>query len=149
MKDEMVLTNDYLTVHIGNKGRKLVIEINENVKRNFHTKALANYVKHLYNMGVERINCDHIYFDFLDRTMNLARGDRKLDIIYVKDGRLYECELKGPREVGLDRTYKQLETTTKHCDVVTLLVPRDKMEFVKENLEIRKLRNVVVDTYEY
>lgn len=148
MKDDFVLTNDYLSIHVGSKGRKVVIELNDNIRKSPHTQALANYVKNLYNMGVEKINCDHVYFDFLDRSINLHRGDKRLDIVYFKNGRMYECELKGPREVGLERTYKQLETTTKHCDTVTLLVPRDKMEFVKQNLVMRDIKKVVVDTYE-
>lgn len=144
-----MLSNDYLKIHVGNHGRKVVIELNDSIKRSPHTQALSRYVKHLFNSGLDRINCDHVYFDFLDRSINLNRGDKRLDIVYFKNGQMYECELKGPREVGLERTYKQLETTTKHCKVVTLLVPRDKLEFVKDNLLARKINNVVVDTYEY
>ena len=142
------ITTPYRTIKISPDGRQVIDEIHQSVKKSPHTTNLINYVTKLHERGVDRINCDHVYFDFLDRSMNLNRGKRRLDIIYYKNNQLFECELKGPREVGLQRTWEQVNDMSKECNVLTLLVPLDKMEFCKEQLNLWDIEGVVVDTYE-
>lgn len=146
---EFVLETPYMTIRVTPDGRHIELDMNENVKRSYHHDALKRYVAWLYNQGVERINADHVGYNFLDRTIDLRRGDRRLDIVYYKSKIMYECELKGPKEVGLSRTWEQVDDMARKCQTLTLLVPRDKIEFAKTCLETIKNKNVVVDTYEY
>jgi len=130
-------------------GRHIEIDVTPHVRVTYHHQHLHRYVHWLHHNGVTKINADHISADFLDRGLDLSRGKRRLDIVYFKGEKMYECEFKGPKEVGLNRTWKQINDMAKHCNTLTLLVPRDKIEFCQTQLEYIKQKNVVVDTYEY
>lgn len=149
MAKDFVLETPFVTVRISPDGRHFELHVNEGVNVGHHHQQLKRYVAHLNHQGVDRINADHVGFDFLDRSINLNRGKRRLDLVYFKKGIMYECELKGPKEIGLNRTWQQVDDMARHCSMLTLLVPRDKIEFVNANLELLKNKNVVVDTYEF
>lgn len=143
------LNTPYISIKVSPDGRHMEIDVNPNVRMTYHHHHLQRYVHWLHGQGIDRINADHISADFLDRSLDLTRGKRRLDIVYYKGEKMYECEFKGPKEVGLNRTWQQINEMARHCNVVTMLVPRDKMDFCKTQLEHIKNKNVVVDTYEY
>ena len=84
----------------------------------------------------------------MDRNLKLARGKRKLDIVYYKDGRIFEVELKTKPEIGLERTALQLIDDEKLCTNLILVVPRSEIFNAEQILKLRKINNVTVDTYE-
>lgn len=149
MVKDFEINTPYINVKVSPDGRHMSIDVNPHVRMTFHHQALHRYVHWLHSQGITRINADHISADFLDRGLDLRRGARRLDIVYYKGEKMYECEFKGPKEVGLNRTWVQIDEMARHCNVVTLLVPRDKMDFCNTQLEHLKNKNVVVDTYEY
>lgn len=149
MSKKVSIETDYFTVSVSEDGRHLAIDLSPDVKQNPHAIALRGFVNYLHNLGVERINADHIGSEFLDRSIKLERGNRRLDLVYYHNNRWYECELKTLYECGLNRTYKQVQDQAKYCDTLTLLVPRDQIEYVNSNLKTYNIQNIVVDTYEY
>lgn len=142
------ISNQYYTIYIENKGRRVVIELKGGVKASEHHTQLQRYVEKLHQSGVENINADHISLPYLNRDISLYRGKRKLDCVYYKDGIIYECELKTPYEVGLTRTYEQLSDLLKHCQNLVLVTSQTAVENAKENLKLFKLENIKIDTYD-
>lgn len=149
MGQNLNISSDYLIINMHEDGRGFSVRMQEGVSRSPHFIALQAYVQKIHESGVERINADHMTFDFLDRSLDLRRGKRKLDVVYLKDGKLYECELKTGREVGINRTWDQVKDQAKFCDTLTLLVPTDKIEWCKDMISSFQINNVVVDSYEY
>ncbi len=149
MAKDFEMRTPLVNIKVSADGRHLELDVNPNVKVGYHHEQLYRYVNWLHSNGAEPINADHISTDFLDRNIDLRRGKRRLDIVYFKGEKMYECEFKGPKEVGLNRTWEQIDEMARHCNMVTMLVPRDKMDFCKTQLEHLKNKNVVVDTYEY
>lgn len=147
-RGDIALSTPYGVVYIRNQGREITFKIHDSVSQNEHNKRLFDYVKWLYDNGAERINCDHVYFDFLDKSLNLRRGSRILDIVYYKQGRIYECELKTSREIWLERTAQQLKEMEKHSENLILLVPRKEQETTRQLLKSINLLRTKVDTYE-
>ena len=148
MAHEYKLSNQYFTVYIENKGRRIVIELKSGVKASEHHTQLHRFVEKLHDSGVEHINADHISLPYLNQTISLWRGKRKLDCVYYKDGRIHECELKTPYEVGLTRTYEQLAEQLKHCENLILVTSRTAVENAKENLKLFKLEGIKIQTYD-
>ncbi|MGD9640706.1 MAG: hypothetical protein AB7U37_05550 [Synergistaceae bacterium] len=148
MAHEYKLSNQYFTVYIENKGRRIVIELKSGVKASEHHTQLHRFVEKLHDSGVEHINADHISLPYLDDSISLWRGKRKLDCVYYKDGRIHECELKTPYEVGLTRTYEQLAEQLKHCENLILVTSRTAVENAKENLKLFKLEGIKIQTYD-
>ena len=148
MAHEYKLSNQYFTVYIENKGRRIVIELKSGVKASEHHTQLHRFVEKLHDSGVEHINADHISLPYLDDSISLWRGKRKLDCVYYKDGRIHECELKTPYEVGLTRTYEQLAEQLKHCENLILVTSRTAVENAKENLKLFKLEGINIQTYD-
>lgn len=145
---DIAISTPYGVLYIRNNGREITFRIHDSVSQNEHNKRLFNYVKWLHDNGVDRINSDHISFDFLDRSLSLRRGSRILDIVYEKGGRLYECEVKTTREIWLDRTAEQLKEMERHCENLILLVPRQKIETTQQLMKSLNLLKLKVDTYE-
>lgn len=145
---DVAVSTPYGVVYIRNQGREVTFQIHDSISQNEHNKRLFNYVQYLYEHGAERINCDHVKFDFLDRGQNLRRGRRILDIVYEKNGRLYECELKTKREIWLDTTAYQLKDMLKACENLIVLVPRAEIEQTVHLFKTLKFINIKVDTYE-
>lgn len=142
-KGEYSINTEYFTVFVQKKGRRIVIELNEGVSASRHNMMLLRYVKQIYKKGVDRINADHITLPFLDRSISVWRGKRKVDVVYFKNGIKYDCEIKTEREVGSDRTYKQLAELAKNCENLTLVVPQSAVENAKKNLHIFKLDSAI------
>lgn len=148
MGDQVKLETDYGTLYIKNGGRVMTFVLHGSVRKGHHHQALEEYVQYLYDQGIRQINADHINFDFLDRRLDIRRGNRKLDIVYYKNGILYECELKTSRECGIDRTWEQIAEQLEHCTNYILLVPQTKIMFVEETLTLRGLNGVTVKAYD-
>lgn len=144
----MRIESDFFVIQIDPDGRGYNVRLQQHIKAAPHNQALIKYVKNLYAQGIERINADQVSLDFLDRSLNLVRGNRRVDIVYIKNNKIVECELKTKYECGLDRTYKQLREQVQHCENLVLLVPRSEMEDVKRILSLKNLYTITVDTYE-
>lgn len=144
------VTTPYGVVRIMNRGRVIQFELYDDIHQSRHNLVLYRYVKWLHDVkGVDRINCDHVTFPWLNRTMQLRRGSRKLDIVYEYKGRLHECELKTEREVGLDTTARQIQDYAKQCKNLIVLVPLSEVENMQNILKLINLdTRVKVDTYE-
>jgi hypothetical protein len=145
---DIALSTPYGVVYIRNKGREITFKLYDSISQNAHNKALFNYVAELHRQGITRINCDHVSFDYLQRGMSLKRGTRILDIMYEKQGQIYECELKTAREIWLDHTAQQRKDFEKTCQNLIMLVPRTEMETTRQLLQSLKLFKTKVDTYE-
>lgn len=145
---DVALSTPYGVVYIRNSGREITFQLYDSIIQNEHNKRLFNYVRWLRDQGIERINCDHVYFDWLDRTLSLKRGTRVLDIVYMKSSKLYECELKTSKEIWLETTAQQMREFEKHCENLIMLVPRAEMEQTQHLLRSINLLKTKVDTYE-
>lgn len=148
MSNGMRFDTDYYTIYIKNGGRSFEVVLDPSIKKGFHHQALARVVELLHDEGVDSINADHLSYPWLDRRLDVRRGNRKLDIVYLRDGVLYECELKTHREVGIDRTWEQIKEQLKYCTNYFLYVPSEDLQYVRETLKIRGLNGVNVEPYD-
>ncbi len=126
--DTYAVSTPYGTVTISDGGRKVTFELHSDIRQSRHNTALFAYLQQLKKQGVTRYNVDHLTLAGKDRTLSLRRGKAKLDLVYVQKGKIYECELKTNREVGLDLTAQQLTELVKYCENLIVLVPRGSME---------------------
>jgi hypothetical protein len=143
-----VVSTEYVTVEVREDGKEINIRLNDGVKISRHQNQLRAYVEKLYQQGIKRINADQITLPYLDKSINLVRGNRRLDLVYYKDGRIYECEFKTRRECGLDKTYNQVRDMRKYCENFILLVPQSELIFVSDTIRNRKIKGVTVDTWD-
>lgn len=148
MKNSMSVSTDYGVLRIFDGGRRIEYQLHDSVKASVHHRDLMGYVNRLWDDGVDKINADHLSMDFFDRRINLNRGKRKLDLVYYREGRMFECELKTSRECGLDKTYVQVKEQAMYCQRLILLVPQKDREWVNDQLRLRKIDNVTVDHYD-
>ncbi|MBA7695207.1 hypothetical protein ES703_103829 [subsurface metagenome] len=147
--DAYTISTPYGQVIITDHGRAVTFHIWDDVKQSEHNAALFRYVEHLHQSGIERINADHISLPYLRPDIPLVRGDRKLDVVYYKGPRIFECELKTRRELGLDVTARHLRDLVKRCENLVLLVPTTELEEARIILEIIELTGrITIDTYE-
>jgi len=126
--DTYTVSTPFGTVIISDGGRKVAFELYSDIRQSRHNQALFTYLKQLQKKGVTQFNTDHITVAGRDRRLSLARGKSKLDLVYIHQGKTYECELKTSREVGLDITAQQLQEFAKYCEHLIVLVPRGCME---------------------
>jgi len=126
--DETAISTPFGTVVISKGGRQITFSLYSDVRQSRHNVALFGYVQRLIKGGVTRFNADHIRVVGRDRTLALTRGKAKLDLVYYRNGKVYECELKTSREIGLDVTAIQLTELCRHVDDLTLLIPRGRLE---------------------
>lgn len=143
-----VISTDYVTVTVTEDGKHIEIDLADGIKISRHQNQLRAYVEKLYSNGIKRINADQITLPYLDKSINLVRGNRRLDLVYYKDGRIYECEFKTRRECGLDKTYNQVRDMRKYCENFILLVPQSELIFVTDTIRNRKIKGVTVDTWD-
>ena len=126
--DETAISTPFGTVVISRGGRQITFNLYSDVRQSRHNVALFGYVQLLIKGGVTRFNADHLKIVGRDRTLSLTRGKAKLDLVFLKKGKVYECELKTSREIGLDVTAIQLTELCRHVDDLLLLVPRGRLE---------------------
>lgn len=126
--DSYSISTPFGTVTISQGGRRITFDLYSDVRQSRHNVALFVYVQQLRKQGVTQFNTDHIKIVGRDRLLPLARGKAKLDLVYYWKGKLYECELKTSREIGLDITAVQLTEFAKYCENLVLLVPRGCLE---------------------
>lgn len=143
-----VISTEYVTVEVREDGKEIVIKLNDGVKISRHQQQLTSYVEKLFNQGVDRINADQLSLPFLDKSIKLGRGSNRLDIVYYKDNRIFECEFKTRRECGLEKTFHQVKDQVKHCENFILLVPQSELIFVEDEIRNRKLHNITVDAWD-
>jgi len=147
-RGDTAIATAYGTVYIRKGGREITFALHDSITQSLHHQALFRYAAHLHDIGITRINVDHVYFDWLDRSLSLTRGGKMLDIVYMQSARLFECELKTTREIWLDHTAQQLHEFEKHCENLIVLVPREQMENTVQLLRSINLHKTKVDTYE-
>jgi hypothetical protein len=143
-----VISTDYVTVEVREDGKEIVIKLNDGVKISRHQNQLRAYVEKLYQQGIKRINADQITLPYLDKSLSLIRGNRRLDLVYYKDGRIYECEFKTRRECGEDRIYNQIRDMKKHCQNFILLVPQSELIFVSDTIRNLKIHGITIDAWD-
>ncbi len=126
--DTYTVSTPYGTVTISDGGRKITFELYSDIHQSRHNTALFGYLQQLKKQGVTQYNTSHLNLIGRDRSLPLKRGKARLDLVYVQNGKTYECELKTNREVGLDITAIQLKELAKYCEHLIVLVPRGSME---------------------
>lgn len=147
--DAYSLSTPYGIVTISEGGRSIKFDLYPDVRQSQHNVALFGYIQQLRKKGVTEFNTDHIRIVGRDRMLSLARGKAKLDLVYHWRGKLYECELKTSREVGLDITAQQLMEMAKHCENLHLLVPRGCLEEAATILAMINLdHHVTIEPYD-
>ena len=147
--DTYTVSTPFGTVIISDGGRKVSFELYSDIRQSRHNQALFTYIQQLQKQGVTKFNTDHITIAGRDRRYSLVRGKAKLDLVYVHDGKTYECELKTSREVGLDLTAQQLRELAKHCERLIVLVPRGKMEEMSTILHMINLDQfIAIEPYD-
>jgi len=143
-----VISTEYVTVTVTEDGKEITIKLADGVKISRHQNQLRAYVEKLYSQGIKKINADQINLPYLNKSLKLTRGKRRLDLVYYKEGRIHECEFKTRRECGLDITYHQIEDMKKHCKNFILLIPQSELIFVTDTIRNRKIKGVTVDTWD-
>jgi hypothetical protein len=143
-----VVSTEYVTVEVREDGKEINIRLNDGVKISRHQNQLRFYVEKLHEQGIKRINADQITLPYLDKSINLVRGNRRLDLVYYKDGRIYECEFKTRRECGLDKTYNQVRDMRKYCENFILLVPQSELIFVSDTIRNLKITGITIDAWD-
>lgn len=147
--DETVVSTPFGTLVISQGGRQISFNLYSDVRQSRHNVALFSYVQRLIKGGVTRFNTDHLKMVGRDKTLSLARGKAKLDLVYFKRGKVYECELKTSREIGLDVTAIQLSELCRHVDDLTLLVPRGRLEEADAICKLINLRHqITIEPYD-
>lgn len=141
--DTYTVSTPFGTVIISDGGRKVSFELYSDIRQSRHNQALFTYLTQLQKQGVTQFNTDHIAIAGADRRLSLTRGKAKLDLVYVHNGRTYECELKTSREIGLDITAIQLKELAKHCERLTVLVPRGCTEEMATILQMINLTEYI------
>jgi len=147
--DETAISTPFGTVVISKGGRQITFNLYSDVRQSRHNVALFGYVQRLVKGGITRFNTDHIKVVGRDRTLSLARGKAKLDLVYLRKGKVYECELKTSREIGLDVTAIQLTELCRHVDDLILLVPRGCLEEADAITKLINIRHqVTIEAYD-
>lgn len=147
--DEYSIGTPYGTVTISQGGRSIAFDLYSDVRQSRHHVALFAYVQKIRREGVIKFNTDHIAVAGRDRRLSLNRGKAKLDLVYQKKGKTYECELKTNREIGLDVTARQLTELCAHVDMLTLLVPRGALEEADYIATLINLRHkITIEPYD-
>jgi len=147
--DTYTVSTPYGTVTISDGGRKVTFELYSDIRQSRHNTALFAYLQQLKKQGVTSFNTDHLNLAGRDKTLSLTRGKAKLDLVYVQQGKTYECELKTNREVGLDLTAQQLTELAKYCEHLIVLVPRGSMEDMTTILHMINLdHRIAVQPYD-
>lgn len=143
------VSTPYGTVTITDDGRRVSFELYPDVRQSIHHKALFSYYQQLVRRGINQINIDHLDLHGLDKSINLKRGKARLDMVYIHRGKLHELELKTHREVGLDVTARQITELARHCENLTLVVPRRDMEDMHTILAMLGLdKQILIDSFE-
>ena len=142
MSMQRIVTDKFI-IEISDDNREIKIRLTGAAAKREHDKALYKVVNQIWEDGVDRINADHISLPFLDRSINLYRGDRRLDIVFYKGGRIYECEVKTAREIGEDRTYTQLRDMCQRCQNFKVYIPKEQEKHFIENLKLKGLSGVI------
>lgn len=147
--DTYTVSTPYGTVTISEGGRKVTFELYSDIRQSRHNQALFAYLEQLKKQGVTQYNTDHLNIVGRDKSLSLKRGKAKLDLVYQQAGKLYECELKTNREVGLDLTAIQLKELVKHCEHLIVLVPRGSMEDMSTILNMINLdHQITIQPYD-
>lgn len=147
--DTTAVSTPYGVVYIEESGRKITFQLHEDVRESQHSRALFGYVQSLRKRNILKYNVAHLDLPGLDRTLDLKRGKAILDLAYEHRGRLYECELKTHREIGLDRTATQLTELSRYCQNLVVLVPRGAQEEMATILHMINLADrITLDCYD-
>lgn len=147
--DTYTVSTPFGTVIISEGGRKVAFELYSDIRQSRHNQALFTYIQQLQKRGVTQFNTDHITIAGSDRRLSLNRGKAKLDLVYIYEGKTYECELKTSREIGLDITAQQLREFAKHCERLIVLVPRGCTEEMSTILHMINLaQNIAIQPYD-
>lgn len=148
MRKQEVIVSEFVTITVTEEGKHIEIDVADGVKIVRHQKELRAYVEKLWQSGIKKINADQISLPYLDKSIGLRRGSNRLDLVYYKEGRIFECEFKTRRECGLERTYTQIADQVKHCENFILLVPASELNWVEDQVRNRRIIGVTVDRHD-
>lgn len=119
-----IYATPYGWIDIDRGGKSVSFHLFANMRASTHDRALLSVVMQLYRGGVQEINADHLDLPFLDKGLDLRRANRTLDFVYHADGKLHECELATPRQIGLDSTWKKVRDLLAWCSALELWIPQ-------------------------
>ncbi len=144
-----VYATPYGWIEIARGGKSVSFHLFANMKASAHDRALLGVVMQLYRAGVTEINADHLTLPFLDKGLDLRRGNRTLDIVYNATAKLHEIELATHRQIGLDSTWRKVRDLLKFCKNLEVWVPLTEEANTHEILTIAGLSGKVeIVTYE-
>jgi hypothetical protein len=147
--DAFTLSTPFGTITITDGGRHLDYDLYPDIRQSRHNVALFAYIQKLRKEGVTKFNTDHLAISGRDKRLSLVRGNARLDLVYEKRGKLYECELKTNREIGLDVTARQLNELCRHVEKLTLLVPRGALSEAEHIIGLINLgHQIVLEPYD-
>jgi len=75
--------------------------------------------------------------------MNLTVGPRRIDLITVKNGELQYWEIKTPRELGEDRTRRQLLDYLNYVDRINLVTSPDGEKIARQIIKLFNLEDKI------
>jgi hypothetical protein len=143
------VSTPYGIFRISQDGRRFTFELYQDVRESLHHKALFSYYQSLRKRGINIINVDHLQLPDLDESLDLRRGNARLDMVFMHRGKVHEVELETHRQIGLDVTRQQIIELSKHCENLVVVVPRIDMENAYTIMDIIGLKGkVTIDTYE-
>jgi len=144
----ITIATPYGQVLITDNGRTITFKLFSDLRQSEHNFYLFNYAQNIINQGVDRFNVDHIIIPTANSQVTLKRGKARLDMVYFREGKIYEVELKTAGHLGQDSTRTQLTELSTHCKNLILAVPdflRDEAEQILSMLNL--YHTIKVDTY--
>ncbi len=134
-----VYATPYGWVEITRGGKSISFNLFANMKASTHDKSLLSVVMQLYRAGITEINADHLNLPFLDQGLDLRRLNRTLDLVFIANGKLHECELATRRQVGLDSTWAKIRDLLGSCKNLEVWIPKAEQTNAHEILTITGL----------
>ena len=93
---------------------------------------------------IDAYKADNVKYPNLPKlNMNLTIGPRRIDLITMKSGELQYWEIKTPRELGEDRTRRQLLDYLNYIDTLNLVTSQDGEETARQIIKLFKLEDKI------
>jgi len=109
-----------------------------------HDKILRELATSMISQGVEKIRVDLKDFEPNDPSLRLTAGNRRYDIVFSHQGKMYQGELKPKGKVWECRTWQQLNEMSRTAENLILIVPPEDVEkaeeFKKEDKSLWKMK---------
>jgi len=145
---DLSIATPYGEVIVRDEGREITFRLFRDLRQSEHSFYLYRYVEQVLYAGVDRFNVDHLNFPTADKSISLARGKSRLDLIYYRQGKIYEVELKSAKMLGIDQTRRQLQELSRYCSNLILAVPDYLRDDAEQLLALMNLpTRIIIDTY--